>query len=148
MLYCRSVCAGLSARPRRPARSRTSARKRRQPHRPTTRRAKARRDAVHNRTRDQARCPVQFAVSLDGPTDFATWTNNQSDPRPNGCSSRRALIRGIGQYPAALTNVKFLRIQAEGDETVTPDDMAGRQWASPTLLAYSGLNHSTIRGKA
>ena len=29
-----------------------------------------------------------------------------------------------------------------------PDEVAGRQWASPTLLVYSGLNHSTIRGRA
>ncbi len=25
-----------------------------------------------------------------------------------------------------------------------PDEVAGRQWVSPTLLVYSGLNHSTI----
>jgi hypothetical protein len=29
-----------------------------------------------------------------------------------------------------------------------PDEVAGGTWSSPTLLMYSGLDHSLIRGKA
>jgi hypothetical protein len=29
-----------------------------------------------------------------------------------------------------------------------PDEIAGRVWSSPMLLIYSGLDHSSIRGKA
>lgn len=140
---------------------------------------------------------VQVAVSLDGPTDFTTWTNNNPILVPTVAAQHARSSAWSGNNPAALTNVKFLRIQAEGDNTVTPDqacelaskllgsanyylysaisppgvywgspkecsafsmawrkgqplpdEVAGQQWASPTLLVYSGLNHSTIRGKA
>jgi hypothetical protein len=141
--------------------------------------------------------PVQIAVSLDGPTDFTTWTNNNPMLAPTVAAQNARSSAWSGNNPAALANVKFLRIQAEGDVTVTPDqacelasklpasanyylyssisppgvywaspkecsafsmpwrkgqllpdEVAGRQWASPTLLVYSRLNHSTIRGKA
>jgi hypothetical protein len=141
--------------------------------------------------------PVQVAVSLDGPTDFTTWTGNNPILAPTVAAQNARSSAWSGNDPAVLTNVKFLRIQAEGDTTVTPDqacelaselmasanyylysaisppgvycgspkecsafsmpwrkgqflpdEVAGQQWASPTLLMYSGLNHSTIRGKA
>jgi hypothetical protein len=141
--------------------------------------------------------PVQIAVSLDGPTDFTTWTNNNPILAPTVAAQNARSPAWTGNNPAALANVKFLRIQAEGDVTVTPDqacelasklpasanyylyspssppgvywaapkecsafsmpwrkgqllpdEVAGRPWASPTLLVYSRLNHSTIRGKA
>jgi hypothetical protein len=141
--------------------------------------------------------PVQIAVSLDGPTDFTTWPGNNKNLAPTVADQNARSSAWTGNNPAALANVKFLRIQAEGDVTVTPDqacelasklpasanyylyssisppgvywaspkecsafsmpwrkgqllpdEVAGRQWASPTLLVYSRLNHSTIRGKA
>jgi hypothetical protein len=140
---------------------------------------------------------VQVAVSLDGPTDFTTWTGNNPILAPTVAAQNARSSAWAGNNPTALTNVKFVRIQAEGDTTVTPDqacelvsklpgsanyylysaisppgvywgspkecssfsmawrkgqllpdEVAGQQWVSPTLLVYSGLNHSTIRGKA
>jgi hypothetical protein len=141
---------------------------------------------------------VQIAVSLDGPTDFTTWglihNPMYADPRSSAYP---------GNNPTALgSRVKFLRVQAEGDANVTPDqacelasrlpgsvnyylysgvtppgvfygtprecsafpipwvnfppgltahllpDEGGGPWSSPTLLMYSGLGHSLIRGKA
>jgi Prolyl oligopeptidase family len=141
--------------------------------------------------------PIQIAVSLDGPTDFTTWTNNNPILAPTVAAQDARSSAWSGNDPGKLAKVKFLRIQAEGDVTVTPDqacelasklpgsanyylysavsppgvywgspkecaafsmpwrkgqllpdEVAGGQWASPTLLMYSGLNHSTIRGKA
>ncbi len=59
---------------------------------------------------------VQVAVSIDGPTDFKTWSN--SPPLSN---SERVLRSSALNNPAVLANLKFLRIQAEGDTIVTPD---------------------------
>jgi hypothetical protein len=140
--------------------------------------------------------PVQIAVSLDGPTNFSTWSNSPI-LAPNFRAQTERSSAWIGNNPGALANVKFLRIQAEGDVTVTPDqacdlasrlpasanyylnssisppgvysgspkecaalpmpwregqllpdEAAGRHWASPTLLMYSGLNHGAIRSKS
>ena len=141
--------------------------------------------------------PVQIAVSLDGPTDFTTWTGNNKFLAPTVATQNERSPAWTDNNPAALAHVKFLRIQAEGDVIVTPDqacelasklpasanyylyssisppgvywaapkecsafsmpwrkgqllpdEVAGRQWASPTLLVYSRLDHFTIRAKA
>lgn len=143
---------------------------------------------------------VKIAVSLDGPTDFSKWqpTQNLGSAYWNPRSSAFAI-----NNPSALTKVVFLRVQAEGDMNVHPDQACelasmlpgiqnwhlfseitppgvyfegpkecanypmpwmnpsngshaqflpdeghGGAWQSPTLLMYSGLDHSLIRGKA
>jgi hypothetical protein len=143
--------------------------------------------------------PVQVAVSLDGPTDFTTWSH---DPwwvlgNPAAQDARSSVY--YGNNPAALggANLKFLRIHAEGDAAVElqqgcelaemlpgssnyylnsaltppgvyygspkacanywwvpwksgqllPDEVGGT-WPSPTVLVYSGLDHSAIREKS
>jgi hypothetical protein len=147
---------------------------------------------------------VQIAVSLDGPTDFTTWSGTLKFPLPLTTAEKNARSSAwLGNNPTALSHVKFLRVQAEGDTTVTPDqaceltsrlpgsvnyylysgitppgvyygipkecsafsmpwvnsppgmkgqvlpdEVAGGIWSSPTLLMYSGLDHSLIRGKA
>jgi len=140
---------------------------------------------------------VQVAISLDGPTDFTTWTGNNLFLAPTVADQHARSSAWTGNNPATLANVKFLRIQAEGDIVVTPDqacrlvsqlvgsanyylysaisppgvywgspkecsafsmpwrkgqllpdEVAGGQWASPTLLIYSGLTHLTILEKA
>ena len=140
--------------------------------------------------------PVQIAVSLDGPTDFTTWKNNNPILAPTVAAQDARSPAWSSNDPAALAHVKFLRIQAEGDATVSPDqacelgskipgstnyylysnisppgvyygtpkecsgfampwvwgtplpDELGTAWPSPTLLMYSGLDHSSIRAKA
>jgi Prolyl oligopeptidase family len=62
--------------------------------------------------------PVQVAVSLDGPTDFTTWSNSPPLTKPQKEARSSAWA---GNNPTALTKVQFLRVQAEGDTTVTPD---------------------------
>jgi hypothetical protein len=62
---------------------------------------------------------VQIAVSIDGPTDFTTWSrapNPLIPPNPRARSSAWS-----GNNPAALSQVNFLRVQARGDTVVTPD---------------------------
>jgi hypothetical protein len=61
---------------------------------------------------------VAVAVSLDGPTDFTTWSNN---PFPLPAAQHARSSAWPANNPSALTQTKFLRIQAEGDTTVTPD---------------------------
>jgi hypothetical protein len=65
--------------------------------------------------------PVQIAVSLDGPTDFTTWKNNNLliDPFPAQQQARSSAWPP--NAPSNLANVKFLRIQAEGDQVVEPE---------------------------
>jgi Prolyl oligopeptidase family len=146
--------------------------------------------------------PVQIAVSLDGPTDFTTWSNSRKNLTEAERDARSPAL--TANNLTALTKVQFLRVQAEGDMTVTPDQACelasrlpnsmnyylnpiitppgagvyyehpkecsafsmpwvnspgrpaqfppdgghGGTWSSPTLLMYSGLDHSTIMRKA
>jgi hypothetical protein len=62
---------------------------------------------------------VQIAVSIDGPTDFTTWSHAPNPLIPNNPDQRSSAKSG--NNPASLNQVKFLRIQAEGDTVVTPD---------------------------
>jgi hypothetical protein len=80
---------------------------------------------------------VKVAVSLDGPTDFSTWAPTRGlgsayqDPRSSALPKNN---------PAALTNVKFLRIQARGDEIVTPDqacELASKLSGSVNYYLYA-----------
>ncbi len=94
---------------------------------------------VHHRARGRAGTPVQVAVSLDGPTDFTTWNNNPFPFPPDQYARSSAWA---GNNPAALENVKFLRIQAEGDVTVTPDqacDLASKLPGSANYDLYSAI---------
>jgi hypothetical protein len=61
--------------------------------------------------------PVQVAVSLDGPTDFTTWSNAPPYLTQQQRKDRSSALNN----PTALAKVQFLRVQAEGDMTVTPD---------------------------
>jgi hypothetical protein len=68
---------------------------------------------------------VKVAVSIDGPTDLTTWVTQPplSGPPLNLTTSdeqSRSSAYAMNN-PAALGNVNFLRIQAEGDRIVTPD---------------------------
>ena len=65
--------------------------------------------------------PVRIAVSLDGPTDFTTWSNSRNSPILTQAQKDARSSAWVGNNPTALTKVQFLRAQAEGDTTVTPD---------------------------
>jgi Prolyl oligopeptidase family len=140
---------------------------------------------------------VQVAVSIDGPTDFTTWAGNNLLLAPTVADQDARSSAWAMNSPATLAHVKFLRIQAEGDVVVPPDqacklvsqlpgsanyylysgisppgvywaspkecaafsmpwrkgqllpdEVPGRQWASPTLLMYGGLGHFTIPERA
>jgi len=62
---------------------------------------------------------VQIAVSIDGPTDFTSWKGAPKPLIPNNPDQRSSAWSGNNL--ASLSQVKFLRIQAEGDTVVTPD---------------------------
>jgi hypothetical protein len=67
---------------------------------------------------------VKVAVSIDGPTDFTTWVTVPplSGPPLNlTTSDEQSRSSALNNPAAALGSVNFLRIQAEGDEIVTPD---------------------------
>ena len=66
---------------------------------------------------------VKVAVSIDGPTDLTTWVTQPplSGPPLNLTPSDEQMRSSALNNPAAIGNVKFLRIQAEGDHIVTPD---------------------------
>lgn len=61
---------------------------------------------------------VQIAVSIDGPTDFMTWPDSPPALTPQEREARSSV--NLANNPAALTHLKFLRIQAAGDTTVPP----------------------------
>jgi Prolyl oligopeptidase family len=89
--------------------------------------------------------PVQIAVSLDGPTDFTTWTNNNPILAPTVTDQNARSSAWTGNNPAALANanVKFLRIQAEGDTVVTPDQackLASKLPTSANYYLYSSIS--------
>ncbi len=60
---------------------------------------------------------VHIAVSIDGPTDFMTWPD--SPPLTAQKREARSSVNPANN-PAALKQLKFLRIQAAGDTTVPP----------------------------
>jgi hypothetical protein len=81
--------------------------------------------------------PIQIAVSLDGPTDFTSW-DTWLDLTPAGQDVRSSSLND----PAALANVKFLRIQAEADMTVSPTqacELASKLPGSINYHLYSGI---------
>jgi Prolyl oligopeptidase family len=87
--------------------------------------------------------PVQIAVSLDGPTDFTTWTNNNLLLAPTVVAQDARSTAWPGNNPAALENVKFLRIHAEGDKIVTPDqgcELASRLPGIANYYLYSAIS--------
>ncbi len=61
---------------------------------------------------------VQIAVSIDGPTDFMTWPDSPPALTPQEREARSSV--NPANNPAALKQLKFLRIQAAGDTTVPP----------------------------
>jgi hypothetical protein len=81
--------------------------------------------------------PVQIAVSLEGPTDFTSWDTSLG-LTPAGEDARSSALND----PAALANVKFLRIHAEGDATVAPTqacELASKLPGSTNYHLYSGI---------
>ena len=83
--------------------------------------------------------PVQIAVSLDGPTDFTTWSNNNPILAPTVAAQDARSSAYSGNNPAKLAGVNFLRIHAEADTAVTPDQ--GCELASKLpKIAASFLN--------
>ena len=83
--------------------------------------------------------PVQIAVSIDGPTDFTTWSNNNPILAPTVATQDARSSAYSGNDPAKLAGVTFLRIHAEGDVVVTPDQ--GCELASKLpKIAASYLN--------
>jgi len=86
---------------------------------------------------------VQVAVSLDGPTDFTTWTNNNTVLAPTVAAQDARSSAWPANNPGALENAKFLRIHAEGDTTVTPDqgcEIAFRLLGSANYYLYSAIS--------
>lgn len=82
---------------------------------------------------------VQVAVSLDGPTDFTTWNNN---PFPSPTAQHVRSSAWPQNNPAALAQVRFLRVQAEGDTTVPPQqacELASRLQGSVNYYINSAV---------
>jgi hypothetical protein len=77
--------------------------------------------------------PVQVAVSIDGPTDFTTWSNS---PLHTPIYALPRSPAYSGNDPAKLAGVKFLRIHAEGDTVVTPDQGCELAAKIPTMANY------------
>jgi hypothetical protein len=80
--------------------------------------------------------PVQIAVSFDGPTDFTTWSNNNPILAPTLAAQRARSSAYSGNNPAKLAGLHFLRIHAEGDVAVTPDQGCELASRLPNLAAY------------
>lgn len=80
--------------------------------------------------------PVQIAVSIDGPTDFSTWSNNNPFLAPTLAAQQARSSAYLGNNPAKLAGLNFLRIHAEGDVAVTPDQGCELASRLPNLAAY------------
>jgi hypothetical protein len=80
--------------------------------------------------------PVKIAVSIDGPTDFTTWSNNNPILAPTVAAQEARSTAYSGNDPATLTGVKFLRIHAEGDTVVTPDQGCELAYKFPNIASY------------
>ena len=78
--------------------------------------------------------PVQIAVSIDGPTDFTTWSNGSKNRTKEQRDARSSAL--MANNPAALAKVQFLRVQAEGDTTVTPDQACELASRLPDSVNY------------
>ncbi len=72
----------------------------------------------------------------DGPTDFTTWSNSNPILAPTVAAQDARSSAYSGNDPAKLTNVNFLRIHAEGDTAVTPDQGCELASRLPNLAAY------------
>jgi hypothetical protein len=88
--------------------------------------------------------PVQVAVSLDGPTDFATWIKTPPTIQGNVALENPRSSSYAVNDPAALasSNLKFLRIHAEGDATVQVAqacELANVLPGSSNYYLYSGI---------
>jgi hypothetical protein len=79
---------------------------------------------------------VQIAVSLDGPTDFTTWSNNNPILAPTPAAQQARSSAYPGNDPAKLATLQFLRIHAEGDTTVTPNQGCELVAKLPTSANY------------
>jgi hypothetical protein len=77
--------------------------------------------------------PIQVAVSIDGPTDFTTWSNSPFHTTAFAWPRSPAYS---GNSPSKLAGVKFLRIHAEGDVVVTPDQGCELAAKIPTIANY------------
>jgi Prolyl oligopeptidase family len=85
---------------------------------------------------------VQVAVSLDGPTDFTTWSGSYPLV-PHLADQQARSSAWSGNNPAALTRVKFLRIHAEGDTVVPPFqacELASQLAGSANYYLYSRIS--------
>jgi hypothetical protein len=80
--------------------------------------------------------PVQIAVSIDGPTDFTTWSNNNPVLAPTVAAQQARSSAYSGNDPAKLASLNFLRIHAQGDAAVTPDQGCELASKLPNLAAY------------
>lgn len=80
--------------------------------------------------------PVQIAVSLDGPTDFTTWSNNNPILAPTLAAQQARSTAYLGNNPATLSGLNFLRIHAVGDVAVTPDQGCELASRLPAVAAY------------
>lgn len=80
--------------------------------------------------------PVQIAVSIDGPTDFTTWAGNNPFLAPTVADQQARSSAYAGNDPAKLAGLHFLRVHAEGDMTVTPDQGCKLASKLPNLAAY------------
>lgn len=79
---------------------------------------------------------VQIAVTLDGPTDFTTWSNNNPILAPTVAAQQARSSAYLGNNPAKLADINFLRIHAAGDVTVTPDQGCELASRLPGVAAY------------
>jgi hypothetical protein len=77
--------------------------------------------------------PIEIAVSIDGPTDFITWNHSPSHLPVFALPRSPAFA---GNDPAKLANVRLLRIHAEGDVVVTPDQGCELASKIPTMANY------------
>jgi hypothetical protein len=80
--------------------------------------------------------PVQIAVSIDGPTDFTTWSNNNPILAPTVAAQQARSSAFSANTPAKLASLHLLRIHAEGDTVVTPDQGCELASRLPNLAAY------------
>lgn len=80
--------------------------------------------------------PVQIAVSIDGPTDFTTWSNTNHILAPTAADQQARSSAYPGNDPARLAGLHFLRIHAEGDMAVTPDQGCELASRLPGVAAY------------
>jgi hypothetical protein len=85
---------------------------------------------------------VRIAVSLDGPTDFTTWSGNNKVLAPTTADQHARSSAWAGNNPATLAQTRFLRVQAEADTTVTPDqacELASKLPGSVNYYVDSGV---------